>query len=100
MAYKLTQNCGDSTAVPQLIFSKLADTEDDWVRVALFVVSTGDTGAARIARALRLKSADKAREALVFWKGAGLLERCEDAIAESVPENAVRHRLTTRPLQG
>ncbi len=98
MAYKLTQNCGDSTAVPQLIFSKLADTEDDWVRVALFVVSTGDTDAARIARALRLKSADKAREALVFWKGAGLLERCEDAIAESVPENAVRHRLTTREI--
>lgn len=95
MAYQLTQNCGDSVPVPQLIFARLADAEDDWVRVALFVVSTGDTDPARIARALRLKNAEKAKEALLYWKGAGLLERCEDAAQESTPSPKVRVRLTT-----
>ncbi|MEG1925483.1 MAG: DnaD domain protein [Ruthenibacterium sp.] len=95
MPYRLSQNCGDSIAVPQLLFTKLPNVEDDWVRVALFVIATGETDPARIALALRLKTPDKAKEALLFWKGAGLLESVEGAPAESAPLVAVRTCLTT-----
>ena len=95
MPYRLAQNCGDSIAVPQLLFTKLPGAEDDWVRVALFVIATGETDPARIALALHLKAADKAKEALLFWKGAGLLERVEDAPAESAPATVKRACLTT-----
>ncbi|MEI3013715.1 MAG: hypothetical protein V8T36_02540 [Ruthenibacterium lactatiformans] len=74
MAYRLVENKGDSVAVPQLVIAKLPELEDDWLRVALFVVATGETDPARIAAALRLKSPERAQTALVYWKGAGLLE--------------------------
>ena len=95
VAYRLAQNVGDSKPVPQLIFSKLADTEDDWVRVALYVIATGETDPAALARALHLKNADKAYEALLFWKGAGLLESCDGPCAESAPAPVMRAHLTT-----
>ena len=76
MAYRLVENKGDSVAVPQLVIAKLPELEDDWLRVALFVVATGETDPARIAAALRLKSPERAQTALVYWKGAGLLESC------------------------
>ena len=77
MAYRLVENKGDSVAVPQLVIAKLPELEDDWLRVALFVVATGETDPARIAAALRLKSPERAQTALVYWKGAGLLEKKE-----------------------
>ena len=80
MAYRLCKNLGDSIRVPQLVVSKLPQLEDDWLRVALMVIATGETDPARLARELRLKSPEKAREALLFWKGAGLLENCDDAV--------------------
>lgn len=70
MAYRLVENKGDSVAVPQLVIAKLPELEDDWLRVALFVVATGETDPARIAAALRLKSPERAQTALVYWKGA------------------------------
>lgn len=86
MTYKLNDGCGDSINVPQLVFSKLKDVEDDWLRVALFVIASKTFEPSVIARELRLKGPDKAREALLFWKGAGLLcpdndkvDICEDA---------------------
>ena len=60
--------------MPQLVFAKLPQLEDDWLRVALHIIATGETDPGRIADALRLSGADKAREALLYWKGAGLLE--------------------------
>lgn len=74
MAYRIAPQTGDSIAVPQLVFSRLPQLEDDWLRVALYVLSTGESSPEKIARALRLKSAEKARAALVYWKGAGLFE--------------------------
>lgn len=79
MPYRLCKNLGDSIAVPQLVVAKLPQLEDDWLRVALMVIATGETDPARLARELRLKSVEKAREALLFWKGAGLLESCEES---------------------
>ncbi len=35
MAYRLAQQNGDAVRVPQLIFTKLPQLEDDWLRVAL-----------------------------------------------------------------
>ena len=55
MAYRLVENKGDSVAVPQLVIAKLPELEDDWLRVALFVVATGETDPARIAAALRAR---------------------------------------------
>lgn len=97
LAYRLVENNGDSISVPQLVFAKLPEIEDDWLRVALYVIQTGDTDPMRIAGALRLKSAERAQTALVFWKGAGLLETAADAPApgniDAVP--AARAHLTT-----
>ena len=97
MAYRLVENKGDSVAVPQLVIAKLPELEDDWLRVALFVVATGETDPARIAAALRLKSPERAQTALVYWKGSGLLESCGEPQArggiDSAP--APRAHLTT-----
>jgi DnaD/phage-associated family protein len=85
MKYKLAKQTGDTLAVPQLVFAKLPELEDDWLRVALLVISTGETNPTAIARTLHLKSPEKAREALLFWKGAGLLEGAMD---EDIPPAA------------
>ena len=83
MSNRLVENKGDSVAVPQLVIAKLTELDDDWLRVALFVVATGETDPARIAAALRLKSPERAQTALVYWKGAGLLESCGEPQARS-----------------
>lgn len=97
MAYRLVNNTGDSVAVPQLVISKLPELEDDWLRVALFVIATGETDAARIAAALRLKGPEKAQTALAYWKGAGLLESCEETSGQGDISAAAapRKHLTT-----
>ncbi|MBP8854911.1 MAG: DnaD domain protein [Oscillospiraceae bacterium] len=104
MAYKLNEHSGDCLAVPQLIVAKLPELEDDWLRVALYVLSTGCTEPAQIAQALRLASPKRAKEALTYWKGAGLL--CDDRAAlpagacldgASMP-TACAPRLTTREI--
>lgn len=101
MAVRLTQTNGDSLAVPQLLLAKLPEAQGDWVRVALFILSTGDTDPERIARSLRLKSPEKAREALLYWQGAGLLEVCENEQCTcdltAKPARA-RKRMTTREV--
>ncbi|MEG2499641.1 MAG: DnaD domain protein [Oscillospiraceae bacterium] len=85
MGYKIKDGIGDSIAVPQIVFAKLSQLEDDWLRVALFVLSTGNTEPSQISRELRLKSTERAREALVFWKGAGLL--CDDSSSAACLDN-------------
>lgn len=96
MAYRLAKQNGDAVSVPQLIFTKLPQVEDDWLRVALYVVATGQTDEASVARALRLKGPERAREALVYWKGAGLLETADApaAPAADIAAAPVRTRLT------
>lgn len=95
MEYRLVENSGETLAIPRLILHKLPEAEDDWVRVALYCVDTRETDPARIAHALRLKGPEQARQALLFWKGAGLLESCEAVPAESTPVQAIRERLST-----
>ena len=98
MPYRLCKNLGDSIAVPQLVVAKLPQLEDDWLRVALMVIATGETDPARLARELRLKSVEKAREALLFWKGAGLLESCEESnvpAGDIAGASAARSHMTT-----
>ena len=74
MIYRLAAQSGDTVAVPQLIFAKLPGTEGNFVRVALYVIASGNTSARDIARDLRLRSVREAENALQFWAGAGLLE--------------------------
>ena len=75
MEYRLAECCGDSVAVPQVVFSHLAQADGDTVRVALFLLNRRETDPSVIAKALGLPSVEAARRALQFWAGAGLLER-------------------------
>lgn len=75
MMYKLANLSGDTVAVPQVIFSQLPRTDGDFIRVALYVLSSGCTDARTIAHDLGLKSVEAANRALQYWAGAGLLER-------------------------
>lgn len=102
MAYRLAENKGDSVAVPRLVVAKLPELEEDWLRVALYVIACGETDPARVASALRLKSADRARTALAYWKGAGLLESAEPPPAAGSLDAAPppRAHLTTAEVTG
>ena len=89
MAYRLVENKGDSVAVPQLVLAKLPQPPHHSLRAAPSVAATPDT--------LRLKSPERAQTALVYWKGAGLLESCGEPQArggiDAAP--APRAHLTT-----
>lgn len=74
MPYKVATYNGDMVAVPQIVFTHLAQADGDTVRVALYVLQTSDTDPRTIARALGLPSMEAARRALQYWAGAGLLE--------------------------
>ena len=74
MGYKLVPYNGDTVAVPQLVFTHLAQADGDTVRAALYILQTGDTAPRTMARALGLPSIEAAKRALQYWAGAGLLE--------------------------
>lgn len=84
MPYKLAKPDKDGVHLPALVVQKLPQLEENWLRVAVYVLSTHSTDPAEIARALHLQSTAKAKEALVFWKGAGLLEDAQTT--PTVPE--------------
>ena len=75
MGYKLAEQHGDTVAVPQLVLARLAQTDGDTLRTALYILQTGDTDPRTIARTLGLPSVEAARRALQYWAGAGLLEK-------------------------
>lgn len=85
MMYKLANLSGDTVAVPQLIFSHLARTDGDMIRVALYVLSSGCTDARTIAHDLGLKSVEAANRALQYWAGAGLLEKERGSAQTAAP---------------
>lgn len=89
MIYKLANLSGDTVAVPQVIFSQLPRTDGDFIRVALYVLSSGCTDARTIAHDLGLKSVEAANRALQYWAGAGLLER-ERTGVQAAPAPAAR----------
>ena len=74
MGYKLVPYNGDTVAVPQLVFTHLAQADGDTIRAALYILQTGDTDPRTMARALGLPSIEAAKRALQYWAGAGLLE--------------------------
>ena len=73
MAYRLAEQNGDSTAVPQTVMAHLTRADGDAVRVALYILQTGETEPRALAKALGLKSIEAAKRALQYWAGAGLL---------------------------
>lgn len=85
MMYKLANLSGDTVAVPQLIFSHLARTDGDVIRVALYVLSSGCTDARTIAHDLGLKSVETANRSLQYWAGAGLLEKERSSAQAAAP---------------
>lgn len=86
MPYQLAAYNGDTVAVPQIVFTHLAQADGDTVRTALYVLQTGDTDPRTIARALGLNSVEAARRALQYWAGAGLLEGSRRAAPAALPE--------------
>ncbi len=77
MDFRVKAQPGETVAVPQLVFSRLADTDEISVRVALYVLATGVTDPQKIADDLKLRGARAAQSALLWWAGAGLLEQME-----------------------
>ncbi len=84
MLFRVKPNNGDTIAVPQLIFSKLESTDETSVRVALYILATGNCNAEQIAKDLKLRSKQTAERALLWWAGAGLLEAAEDTNANPI----------------
>lgn len=74
MAYTVVPQHGDSLAVPQVVLNHLAQADGDSVRVALYLLQTGESDPRTLAKVLGLPSMEAARRALQFWAGAGLLE--------------------------
>ncbi len=77
MVFHLKPIHGDTVAVPQLVFSKLGTADEANMRVALYLLATGVCDAEQIARDLKLRSKQTAETALLWWAGAGLLERTD-----------------------
>lgn len=95
MSYKLVQNGGDATAVPQIVFTRLAQAEPVFIQVALFVLSHADISPAGVARGLHIDKAD-AQRALDYWAGAGLLEAAHRTHAiDDAPAARPARRITT-----
>ena len=88
MTYRLNPSCGDTIAVPQLVFHHLARAGGDQVRVALYIVATGCTDPKTIAHDLKLKTVAAAQSAMDFWHGVGLLEKETGATAPPPAEKA------------
>lgn len=95
--YRVSENCGDAVAVPQLLFSKLAaaGADDGRFRVALQLLHAGGGDAETLSAALRMPRT-KVEAALHYWEGAGLIER-EGAVAEPAAP-ARRPAMTTRQV--
>ncbi len=74
LAYILCKNNGDSQQVPKVVFDRLANTQDDWIRIALYIISTRNCNIDEIATNLRIKDKEQINKALLFWSGAGLIE--------------------------
>ncbi len=74
--YRPCKSNGDSLMVPQLVFSKLGlpEADEPRIKVALYMIQHGECSAEHVAEALRIRQ-DMAEKALLFWEGAGLLER-------------------------
>ena len=96
MGYHILPQNGDSISVPQLVVKNLNNGREDYFRIALYVLATGDCEAASVAAALQIRSEALVQNALAFWQGAGLLG--EDP-QTSAPELKKRTpRLTTREV--
>ena len=55
MSYRLLPQNGDSIRVPQLVLKNLNNGREDYFRVALYILSTGETQPEVIAADLKLK---------------------------------------------
>lgn len=98
MAYRILPQNGDSIQVPQLVLKNLNNGREEYFRVALFVLSTGETQPDEIAQALKLKNTAAAISALAFWQGAGLLEEVQEVETSPQELKKAKPRLTSREV--
>lgn len=97
MPYQPVPYNGDTVAVPQIVFTHLAQADGNTVRTALYVLQTGDTDPKTIARALGLPSVEAARRALQYWAGAGLLQQSRST-APVAPAEEAPHKIDLAAL--
>ncbi len=97
--YKPTKISGDTVAVPQIVFSRLASagSDDARFRVALYILGSGGAEASQVAQALGL-SRLQVDAALQYWEGAGVLENHTPPQAQPLPIAPKPKRLTTREV--
>lgn len=98
MAYRLLPQNGDSIRIPQLVFKNLNNGREDYFRVALYILSSGELQPEVIAADLKLKNEAAAVRALAFWQGAGLLEEVEGTEIPAEELKQTKPRLTTREV--
>ncbi len=96
MTYRLLPQHGDAVRVPQLVIKNLNNGREDYFRVALYLLATGETDPVLLQQALGLKNEAAAVRALTFWQGAGLVEEVKDVPAKELKK--AKPRLTTREV--
>lgn len=79
-------------AVPQIVFDRLDTAPGDCIRVALWMLAHAPSKAEDAAHALNL-APELAREAVFYWRGAGM--ELENAKASEKPALRLRSRLST-----
>ncbi len=84
--------------VPQLVFSRLCfpQTDEPRVKVALYMIMTGECSVQQVSKDLQIKE-ELAEKALLYWEGAGLLERVVKTADEMpTPKLQPRRRMSLR----
>ena len=91
--FRPAQNNGDSIPVPQLVFQRLGfpEANEPRIKVALYLLQNGEVSAQQVAAGLHITEKE-AENALLYWEGAGLLERVALPEGETMPPPTVKKR--------
>lgn len=92
--YQLSMEAGDFITVPQVVFSKLTTSAEDFrFKVALYIVMKKQVDVQDITLALKITK-KQAEKALEYWCGAGLIEEVIHQ-APSTEQKHIRKILST-----
>lgn len=95
MGYCLSQNTGECVQLPAVVLDRLTQATEGAVRTALYILKKGRAEPEDLCDALGLTPA-QAESALVFWLGAGLLQK-ENSPEASQPQKR-QPRLSQREI--
>ena len=88
MGYAISQDTGECVKLPAVVLDRLTQATEGAVRTALYILKKGRADKEEVCEALGLTPAE-AESALVFWLGAGLLEK-DDQPKKELPKRPPR----------